>query len=95
MFIFKTRYQDMTFEGIPAKGPSIRAKDFRLVTEDKAIAEALRTRKDIWELTEAIEQVEVIQRGASSEVKAPKRGPGRPKGVRGSRTVAETQGDMK
>jgi len=84
MYVFKTRYADMTFEGIPAKGPSLVATAFTIRTNDEEIAKALRTRKDVWEMTtkEAVE-----------EAIAPKRGPGRPKGVRGSRTVAETQGE--
>jgi hypothetical protein len=88
MYVFKTRYADMTFEGIPAKGPSLKATAFTIRTNDDEIAKALRTRKDVWEMTTK----EVVEE-AKAEAISPKRSPGRPKTVRGSRTVAETQGE--
>jgi len=92
MYIFKTRYADMTFEGIPAKGPSLRSEAFLIRTNDDAIAKALRTRKDVWEITQALKDVDA-EIAVKAEVKAEAPKSGRPKVVRGSRTVAETQGE--
>jgi hypothetical protein len=93
MFTFQTRFPDMTFEGIPAKGPSIRASNGIIQTSDEAIAKALRTRKDVWEITDVPKIVAEAKAAEAAIVEEPKRPPGRPKGVRGSRTVDQTQGE--
>ena len=92
MFTFQTRYSDMTFEGIPEKGPSIKAVDSIIRTEDEAVAKLLRTRKDVWEITDIPKIVEEAK-VSEPESDIPKRKPGRPPGVRGSRLVVETQGE--
>src|SRR3990167_135548 len=95
MFTFQTRYSDMTFEGIPEKGPSIKSVDSIIRTEDEAVAKLLRGRKDVWEIT----QIPQVVAGAKASEAAPevsdipKRKPGRPPGVRGSRMSIETQGE--
>lgn len=90
MFTFQTRYQDMTFEGIPKNGPSIKSVDSIIRTDDEAVAKLLRTRKDVWEITKI---PEIVAEAKVAETPEPKRSPGRPRGVRGSRTVIETQGE--
>ena len=98
MFIFQTRFADMTFEGIPAKGQPIQARDGVIHTENEEIAKALRTRKDVWEITEV---PKIIAEAKAAEIaiaevgidEPPKRSPGRPKTIRGSRTVDQTQGE--
>lgn len=85
MFTFTTRYADMTFEGIPKHGPSIRSKNGVIQTEDEEVAKALRKRRDVWEISKVPELVE-----ASHAVEEPQKPR---KGIRGARTAVETQGE--
>ena len=94
MFIFQTRYRDQHFEGV-----NVRSKNFYVHTEDEKAAKALRGRKDVWELTgvadiiEGKEETKVETKPDVVGTVAPKRPPGRPKGIRGSRTATETTGE--
>lgn len=92
MFTFQTRYSDMTFEGIPEKGPSIQAVDSIIRTEDEKVAKLLRTRKDVWEITD-VPKIVAEAKASESESDIPKRKPGRPPSIRGSRMSIETQGE--
>ena len=87
MFIFQTRYRDQHFEGA-----NVRSKDFYIHTEDEKVAKSRRGRKDVWELTGV---AEIIEAEGKPDVTGalPPRKPGRPKGIRGTRTVVETQGE--
>ena len=94
MFIFQTRYADMTFEGINA-----RSHDFYIHTSDEKIAKLLRGRKDVWEVTPVAKMIEEAEAPKVSEpviepvIEKPKNPPGRPKTIRGSRTADQTQGE--
>jgi len=89
MFIFQTRYADMTFEGI-----NVRSNDFYIHTSDEKIAKLLRGRKDVWEVTPVAKMIEEAEIKVSEPViEKPKNPPGRPKTIRGSRTVDQTQGE--
>ena len=89
MFTFTTRYADMTFEGIPKNGPSLRSQNGVIQTEDEEVAKALRKRRDVWEISKVPEMVEASH---AETAQVPKH-PGRPKGIRGVRTAVETQGE--
>jgi hypothetical protein len=92
MFIFQTRYRDMNFQGV-----GVRSQNFYIHTEDEKVAKELRGRKDVWEVTQVAEilagEGKVETKPDATGVVAPKRPPGRPKGIRGSRTATDTQGE--
>lgn len=88
MFIFQTRYRDMNFQGV-----NVRSHNHYIHTSDEAVAKELRGRKDVWEVTQVAEILEAEGKPDAAGVAPPKRPPGRPKGIRGSRTAVETQGE--
>jgi hypothetical protein len=58
MYTFRTRYRDMTFEGLP-----VRSTNYIIETEDEKVAGKLRKKRDIWEITGALDQMPAPPRG--------------------------------